>query len=111
QLAGAALNRETTLSYSTGTMDPPTSAGKYASASQEAAAARTSLKDELVGAEEVVQLSIFGDETPPKKAKPAAEDPGARQIINMLKSADLMNMTPLQAMQLVNELKMKAKDM
>lgn len=111
QLAGAALNRETTLSYSTGTMDPSTSAGKYASASQEAAAARTSLKDELVGAEEVVQLSIFGDETPPKKAKPAAEDPGARQIINMLKNADLMNMTPLQAMQLVNELKMKAKDM
>ncbi|MMZ66876.1 hypothetical protein D1872_294100 [compost metagenome] len=58
----------------------------------------------------VVQLSIFDDEPPAKKPKPAAaEDAGMRQIVNMVKNADLMNMTPLEAMQLVNELKQKAK--
>ena len=62
----------------------------------------------------VVQLSIFGDEEPPVPAKPAVqapENPGLRAILNLLKDADLMNMTPLQAMQLVNDLKMKAKDL
>ncbi|WP_334071279.1 DNA mismatch repair protein MutS [Paenibacillus sp. A14] len=57
----------------------------------------------------VVQLSIFDDEIPAKKPKTAPEDAGMRQIVNMVKNADLMNMTPLEAMQLVNELKQKAK--
>ncbi|WP_410768580.1 DNA mismatch repair protein MutS [Fontibacillus sp. BL9] len=61
--------------------------------------------------QEVVQLSIFADELPPKKSKSAHEDAGLRQIVNMVKEADLMNMTPLEAMQLVNELKQKAKSL
>lgn len=64
---------------------------------------------------EVVQLSIFGDEWPEPKKKGTQEthelDPVVKQLIKRLKNADLMNMTPLQAMQLVNELKMKVTDM
>ncbi|MBQ4898283.1 DNA mismatch repair protein MutS [Paenibacillus sp. Marseille-P2973] len=61
--------------------------------------------------QEVVQLSIFADETPVKKAKSSQEDPGLRLIVNMVKEADLMNMTPLEAMQLINDLKQKAKSL
>ncbi|WP_322922926.1 DNA mismatch repair protein MutS [Paenibacillus campi] len=55
--------------------------------------------------QEIVQLSIFGEED----VKPARvkEDPLTKQIISQIQGADLMNMTPLQAMQLLNELKMK----
>lgn len=60
---------------------------------------------------EVVQLSIFGEEKPVKKSKASAEEAGARHIVNMVKNADLMNMTPLQAMQLINDLKQRAKDL
>ncbi|WP_152393778.1 DNA mismatch repair protein MutS [Paenibacillus guangzhouensis] len=57
----------------------------------------------------VVQLSIFGDEDfsstkPVKKA-----DPRAERVIASLQAADIMNMTPLQAMQLLNELKQQVK--
>ncbi|WP_054955779.1 DNA mismatch repair protein MutS [Paenibacillus dakarensis] len=68
--------------------------------------------------DEVVQLSIFGDEEPKKdhslSTKKADNSAGASsyapevmQIIETVKSVDVMNMTPLQAMQLLNELKMK----
>ncbi|GIO55071.1 DNA mismatch repair protein MutS [Paenibacillus sp. SSG-1] len=66
---------------------------------------------------EVVQLSIFGDEElePVKRSAAAPEPqpvhPAVTQILESVKSADVMNMTPLQAMQLLNELKMKAKDL
>lgn len=73
--------------------------------------AEPALSDEEV--REVVQLSIFGDEEPKRKQKAAQapEDPGMRQIVNLIKEIDLMNMTPLQAMQLVNDLKMKAREL
>ncbi len=55
--------------------------------------------------QEIVQLSIFGEEeVKPTRIK---EDPLTKQIISQIQGADLMNMTPLQAMQLLNELKMK----
>ena len=75
------------------------------------------------GADElgVVQLSIFGEEEPRKNRKggtsttvpvPAVqENPFMKQIIAAVKDADLMNMTPLQAMGLLNDLKMKARDL
>ncbi|MCL6602906.1 MAG: DNA mismatch repair protein MutS [Paenibacillus sp.] len=71
----------------------------------------------------VVQLSIFGEEEPRKNRKggtiapaPASspivhENPFMKQIIAAVKDADLMNMTPLQAMGLLNDLKMKARDL
>ncbi|MNH82427.1 DNA mismatch repair protein MutS [compost metagenome] len=59
----------------------------------------------------VQQLSIFGDEWASDKPAPPKEDAGAKQIIKLVKNADLMNMTPIQAMQLLNDLKMKVKDM
>ena len=66
-------------------------------------------------AEEVVQLSIFGEEDVKPAAKPAEPhakpDPSLLHIVETIKGIDVMNMTPLQAMQLLNDLKMKAKDL
>lgn len=60
----------------------------------------------------VVQLSIFGDEERSSEvAHKPLSDGKYRQIIKQVKDADLMNMTPLEAMQLLNDLKMKAKDL
>lgn len=58
---------------------------------------------------EVVQLSIFDEEEPQKKGKPNVVDAEYKKLVQMVKNADLMNMTPLQAMQLVNELKQKVQ--
>ncbi|MBP1999685.1 DNA mismatch repair protein MutS [Paenibacillus shirakamiensis] len=58
---------------------------------------------------EVVQLSIFGEE-PCQQEKQNTLLKATKQIMSMIHQADLMNMTPIQAMQLINELKMKAKD-
>lgn len=71
-------------------------------------------------ANEVVQLSIFGEEEPRKSRKGGTstqvvselqENPALKDFITAVQSADLMNMTPLQAMSLLNDLKMKAKDL
>jgi DNA mismatch repair protein MutS len=72
-------------------------------------------------ANEVVQLSIFGEEEPRKNRKASAnqaavetevqENPAIKEFITSVRNADLMNMTPLQAMSLLNDLKMKAKDL
>ncbi|MBT2763005.1 DNA mismatch repair protein MutS [Paenibacillus sp. ISL-20] len=70
----------------------------------------------------VVQLSIFGEEeVPESSAKPgkdqhpmpqeASQDPAIKSLIDAVKGADVMNMTPLQAMQFLNDLKLQAKDM
>ncbi|WP_150267999.1 DNA mismatch repair protein MutS [Paenibacillus tepidiphilus] len=64
--------------------------------------------------QEVVQLSIFGEEEPRKGRRQAAGVPApiapvVKELIAAVQGADLMNMTPLQAMGLLNELKMKAK--
>lgn len=59
--------------------------------------------------EEVVQLSIFDEVESPKKNKPNPHEAEYKKLVQMVKNADLMNMTPLQAMQLVNELKQKVQ--
>ncbi|CAM4222676.1 DNA mismatch repair protein MutS [Paenibacillus typhae] len=72
--------------------------------------------------QEVVQLSIFGEEEPrkgrkggaepaaaPAAASAAKENPVLKELVAAVQDADLMNMTPLQAMSLLNELKQKAK--
>ncbi|WP_433939330.1 DNA mismatch repair protein MutS [Paenibacillus lautus] len=71
----------------------------------------------------VVQLSIFGEEEVPESRnakmgkdqhsspQEAAHDPAFKSIIDAVKGADVMNMTPLQAMQFLNDLKLQAKDM
>lgn len=67
----------------------------------------------------VVQLSIFGDEesqtvkssssnSESSSAASSKVNPEVMGIIEAVKSVDVMNMTPLQAMQLLNELRMKA---
>jgi DNA mismatch repair protein MutS len=67
--------------------------------------------------ETVVQLSMFGEEEDSRERKPASVqpeaevEPGVLDIIRKVKQADIMNMTPLQAMQLLNELKHSAVDL
>jgi DNA mismatch repair protein MutS len=69
------------------------------------------LKDEIREVSGVVQLSIFGEEDikPKKKETTAPMNPSITHIIESVKNVDLMNMTPLQAMQLLLELSVKAK--
>ncbi|RAR45729.1 DNA mismatch repair protein MutS [Paenibacillus sp. MDMC362] len=70
----------------------------------------------------VVQLSIFGEEEVPESsvkpgkdqhsiAQEASQDPAVKSLIEAVKGADVMNMTPLQAMQFLNDLKLQAKNM
>ncbi|MGR6544351.1 DNA mismatch repair protein MutS [Paenibacillus tundrae] len=62
---------------------------------------------------EVVQLSIFGDEEPSATQAPAVQemDQSTKEFIHHMKDIDVMNMTPLQAMQVLNELKLKAQQL
>lgn len=73
-------------------------------------------------ANEVVQLSIFGEEEPPKTRNnnenqqqavihENQDNPALKEFITSVRNADLMNMTPLQAMSLLNELKIKAMEL
>lgn len=60
----------------------------------------------------VVQLSLFGGEEEARlksKRKTDAVDEAAAEIMRSLRSADPMNMTPLQAMQLLMDLKQLAQ--
>ena len=68
-------------------------------------------RNEIKEASAVVQLSIFGEEDiqPKKKETPVPLNPSVTHIIESVKNVDLMNMTPLQAMQLLLELSVKAK--
>lgn len=62
---------------------------------------------------EVVQLSIFGDEEPSVAQAPVVQemDQSTKEFIHHMKDIDVMNMTPLQAMQVLNELKLKAQQL
>ncbi|KQY94088.1 DNA mismatch repair protein MutS [Paenibacillus sp. Root52] len=62
---------------------------------------------------EVVQLSIFGDEEPSTTQVPVVQemDQSTKEFIHHMKDIDVMNMTPLQAMQVLNELKLKAQQL
>ena len=44
-------------------------------------------------------------------AQEASQDPAVKSLIVAVKGVDVMNMTPLQAMQFLNDLKLQAKDM
>ncbi|WP_341347793.1 DNA mismatch repair protein MutS [Paenibacillus sp. FSL H3-0469] len=96
--------------------DPhPEAAASMAAGQREAAVSLASPVEEEDN--EVVQLSIFGEEEPRKNRKggaaaPAVKDnPLLKELINAVQGADLMNMTPLQAMGLLNELKLKAREL
>lgn len=58
-----------------------------------------------VSPDQVVQLSIFGDITPEPKVRKAS--PKAEQLADQLKRLDLFNLTPMQAMQWLNDMKLK----
>ncbi|QGQ96721.1 DNA mismatch repair protein MutS [Paenibacillus psychroresistens] len=59
-------------------------------------------------AEPFVQLSLFAEADKPQADKAKKKlDPKTEQVIDELRNADIINMTPLQAMNLVYELKKK----
>ncbi|MDO7904955.1 DNA mismatch repair protein MutS [Paenibacillus sp. JX-17] len=68
---------------------------------------------------DIIQLSMFDESEPGtlESAAPAAvhvseaRNPLLEEIIKEVKQVDMMNMTPLQAMQLLNDLKMRARDL
>ncbi|MBT2288022.1 DNA mismatch repair protein MutS [Paenibacillus albidus] len=100
--------------------DSPQAATRTVPSSPAAAAAYTETAVTLASAPveetgEVVQLSIFGEEAPRKSRKGSTaggqDNPALKDFISAVREADLMNMTPLQAMGLLNDLKMKAKDL
>lgn len=70
------------------------------------AAVKTAATQAAAGA---VQLSMFGEEfvssVKPVRKPEARMDSAATQVAEKIKQADLMNMTPLQAMQFIQELK------
>ncbi|XEC92606.1 DNA mismatch repair protein MutS [Paenibacillus tarimensis] len=72
-------------------------------------AVRARLLDETAAAGEAVQLAMFaGQDIPgPAKSKKTAK---AEQLAEQLKKLDLFNMTPLQAMQWLNEMKQKLSE-
>ncbi|MEF3310944.1 DNA mismatch repair protein MutS [Paenibacillus sp. GYB004] len=67
--------------------------------------------DRVMEASPIVQLSLFGEgeksDKPGSKTKTKSEL-AAEKLVEQLKSADLINMTPLQAMNFLYELKQKA---
>ncbi|WP_248925551.1 DNA mismatch repair protein MutS [Paenibacillus hamazuiensis] len=88
---------------------------ELAAASQQAAAAGTpqaAAPEAPPQAEAIVQLSLFGGESPADKPRrkhdaklEAAADPKAAEAAQRLRQADLINMTPLEAMNFLYELK------
>ncbi|WP_274650638.1 DNA mismatch repair protein MutS [Paenibacillus humicola] len=64
------------------------------------------LHDEAAAAGEVVQLSIFPD-AGPEPVRTRRNNPKAEELAAQLKKLDLFNLTPLQAMQWLNDMKLK----
>ncbi|MFI2855739.1 DNA mismatch repair protein MutS [Paenibacillus sp. JSM ZJ436] len=98
-------------------------ASLHAVAGEAAASLETAWKrDQTKESRDVFQLSMFGEEEeastramaagkPETAVKASIPDPMKEQILEDIRSADIMNMTPLQAMQLLNELRTKAKQL
>lgn len=75
---------------------------------QEQEIVQESLPEESTTPGEVIQLSIF-EEAAPAPAVKTKHQLHEEQVIKQLKTADLFNMTPMQAMNLLNDLKQKLK--
>lgn len=88
-----------------GAAEPGLSAAGPSLAAADFAADASSSEDE------VVQLSMFAEEPARPPASLSKDEAKWRSLLKQLKQADIMNMTPLQAMTLLNDLKMKAKDL
>ncbi|HTG70527.1 MAG TPA: DNA mismatch repair protein MutS [Candidatus Udaeobacter sp.] len=71
-------------------------------------------KEAVMAAESrgIVQLSIFDEPAAAKEAEPARRktNPKAEQLAEQLRKLDLFNLTPMQAMQWLNDMKSKLND-
>ncbi|MEK8127057.1 DNA mismatch repair protein MutS [Paenibacillus filicis] len=94
--AGAAANAAS-ASLTVVQPDPSLSSVSHAAATVRATAAEPAAGD-------AVQLSLFAPDPLPAE-KPSRKDAKAEKVLEQLKSADLMNMTPMTAMNLIYELK------
>ncbi|NIK76549.1 DNA mismatch repair protein MutS [Paenibacillus castaneae] len=68
--------------------------------------------DKLIEQQAIVQLSIFDEPAAAKEAEPARRkaSPKAEQLAEGLRKLDLFNLTPMQAMQWLNDMKSKLND-
>lgn len=69
--------------------------------------ARVAIQNTQAETAAFVQLSLFEEQDKIVKKQQKKPDPRTEQIIEQLKSVDLLNMTPLQAMSFIYELKKK----
>ncbi|WP_100404406.1 DNA mismatch repair protein MutS [Bacillus solitudinis] len=68
----------------------------------EETAVKTRTKQEPVS-EDILQLSLFAEDEPPIKEKPQLSKQHEKHIIEKLKQTDVLNLTPIAAIQLINE--------
>ncbi|WP_219837542.1 DNA mismatch repair protein MutS [Paenibacillus sp. R14(2021)] len=80
------------------------------SASIYAAPALENQSADLSAAAGVVQLSIFEEPAPADNAKARKGSPRAEQLADQLRKLDLFNLTPMQAMQWLNDMKLKLNE-
>lgn len=90
------------------TVAASTAAGE-ASAAQEPVQPIAAAEAPLVR-EPLVQLSLFGEEQPSSDKAKKKTDAKTEAVLDKLKGADLINMTPLAALNLIYELKQKLAD-
>ncbi|HEY0828421.1 MAG TPA: DNA mismatch repair protein MutS [Bacilli bacterium] len=72
--------------------------------------ARVAIQNTQAETAAFVQLSMFEEQDKLSKKQQKKADPRTEQIIEQVKSVDLLNMTPLQAMSFIYELKKKITD-
>ncbi|MFD2612125.1 DNA mismatch repair protein MutS [Paenibacillus gansuensis] len=84
-------------------------AGDYVSSGSE-----LSVNADTESDEPVIQLSLFEDTTAQEKsAKPerTAANSTEKELLERIRKADILNMTPLEAIQLINDMKVKLQNM
>jgi len=83
------------------------SEAREADAVRETAVSAGAAPEAAAAAEEPLQLALFAEPpAPPKPKRSAAET----HVLEQLRKVDLMNMTPLMAMQWIHEMKMKLNE-
>ncbi|MGG1550633.1 DNA mismatch repair protein MutS [Paenibacillus ferrarius] len=104
--SSAGLAPEPETAAMTAASSEPESLAAVTAAPESASTAATASGPAAPSAGGIRQLSLFDDEEAPPVQKKKL-DPKSQQVLDQLKDVDLINMTPLQALNLVYELKQK----
>ncbi|OMF38246.1 DNA mismatch repair protein MutS [Paenibacillus sp. FSL H8-0548] len=97
-----------TLEFEVAKIEPPKSSIAYAQPSSIPNEASTQT-ERVMESRGIVQLSIFDEPAAASEAEPARKkaSPKAEQLAEQLRKLDLFNLTPMQAMQWLNDMKSK----